>query len=180
MTSVSWNMSEGNLDCKIDGSQTRSQVQGFWYVYRSQYYHVYLCWKHVWNVCMYMLQNVYRVAIPMLPRKRFFFGNVRNTKLSQYFMTMWNPLISTLSVQQYWPIKHHFLVNNIWVYLTHGQCRAKRSLMAWVGAIPKEGRTPTLRKKKIKIFQKKVKKSRCHTKRRAGAAQAQDIRDLFT
>ncbi len=90
-----------------------------------------------------------------------------------------------------------------------GRRYAKRSLMAWVIVVPKEGRVcvavPTLILVWHRLFQKKLKekfkkiynifflqkilKSRCHTKRRAGAAtrarpsfgmtQTQDIRDLF-
>ncbi len=63
----------------------------------------------------------------------------------------------------------------------HGPHYAKRSLMSWVVVIPKEGwardpsfgMTPTFPKKKSKLFSiffQKNLKSRCHTKRRMGAA----------
>ncbi len=78
----------------------------------------------------------------------------------------------------------------------HGLRYAKRSLTSWVVVIPKEGRARPhfSKKKKITFFQKKfffqkIIKSRCHTKRRAGAAPrarssfgmtpTQAMRDLF-
>ncbi len=69
--------------------------------------------------------------------------------------------------------------------LPDGWGYAKRSLMSWVVVRPSFGMKPTFPKKKKKF----KKKSRCHTKRRAGAAPCarpsfgmtptQAIRDLF-
>ncbi len=97
-----------------------------------------------------------------------------------------------------------YLFPHSWHYTKLHLFLGKRSPMVWVVIIPKEGRAsgasrallfvwhrlfPKKKKSKKHFFQKKNLKSRCHTKRRAGAAPSarpsfgmtptQDIRDLF-
>ncbi len=72
-----------------------------------------------------------------------------------------------------------------WSFLTAynnmGSVTQKRSLMAWVIVIPKEGWVRvTFREYNLWCQQSQILKSQCHTKRRMGAAMhTQANRDLF-